>query len=340
MENITLDFFGEKITIIKPKDLSFLRILISEKFLLSDVDAAEILIYYIKDNKKHFIINDEDYLNFINLKISIIYLDIDPKSELYLNNKKKIEKENSTKSNEKESNDELEKLIQKKKEIEKLEEEYLKSYKAKLTNLNKQIDMLLAQKLDLVTMKKNKIKEIGAQKEKINKKISEISENKEILEENSKKENKDETNLLSFDKFNKVKEVLENVVEKVKDVTNEYIFKNFEQTKKEDKIDNIKKTTKDAIEEINNLSRLVINQSSNLIEEINGNEEEKIILKGAGRRLGANEESSDLCESCVNKNKRKLNHVSIKVKEGDNENVKVLRGVKCKGCGCIIWEEN
>ena len=338
MENITLDFFGEKITIIKPKDLSFLRILISEKFLLSDVDAAEILIYYMKDNKKQFIINDEDYLNFINLKISIIYLDIDPKSELYLNSKKKLEKENSTKSNE--SNNDLEKLIQKKKEIEKLEEEFLKSYDAKLANLNKQIDLLLGQKLDLVTMKKNKIKEIETQKDKINKKINEISKNKEILEEVPKKENKDENNILSFDKFNKVKEVLDNVVEKVKNVTNEYIFKNFEQTKKEDKIDNIKKTTKDAIDEINNLSRLVINQSSNLIGEINGNEEEKIILRGAGRKLGANEESSDLCESCVNKKKRKINHISIKLKEGDNVNVSFHRGAKCKGCGCIIWEEN
>lgn len=336
MEDITLDFFGEKITIIRPKDLSFLRILISEKYLLSDVDAAEILIYYIKDNKKHFIINEEDYLNFINLKISTIYLDIDPKSELYLNNKKQLEKENSIKS--KENNDELEQLIQSKKEIEKLEEEYLKSYDSKLTNLNKQIDTLLAQKLNLITLKKNKIKEIEAQKEKINKKISEISENKE--EEVSKKENKDENNLLSFDKFNKVKEVLNNVVEKVKDVTNEYIFKNFEQTKKEEKIDNIKKTTKDVIEEINNLSKLVINESNNLIEEIKENEEETIILRGAGRRLETNEENSDLCENCVTKNKSKLNHISIKIKEGDNENENVFRGVKCKECGCIIWEEN
>jgi hypothetical protein len=148
MEDITLDFFGEKVKINKPKDLSYLRILISEKFMLSDIDAAEILIYYLNDNKKKYIINDNDYQIFWNLKIATIFLDIDKNSKLYLENKLKLEKENSSKSNE---NTELEKLIQKKQEIEKSEEEYLKSYKEKLTNLNRQIDILLAKKLDLVT---------------------------------------------------------------------------------------------------------------------------------------------------------------------------------------------
>ena len=337
MEDITLDFFGEKVKINKPKDLSYLRILISEKFMLSDIDAAEILIYYLNDNKKKYIINDDDYQIFWNLKIATIFLDIDKNSKLYLENKLKLEKENSPKSNE---NTELEKLIQKKQEIEKLEEEYLKSYKEKLTNLNRQIDILLAKKLDLVTLKKNKLKDFRSQKEKIDKKINELSENKEnkdvLLKTVQKSKNKEEeNNILSF---NKLKIVLDNVVEKVKDVTNEYIFKNFEKSKKEEKIDNIKKTTKDAIKEINNLSKLVINQSNNLIEEINENEGEKIILRGTAKKLGESED--DLCENCLNKNKHKLDHISIKIKEQDEENENILKGVKCKGCGTIIWEEN
>ena len=144
-------------------------------------------------------------------------------------------------------------------------------------------------------------------------------------------ENKEENNILSF---NKVKEVLNNVVEKVKDVTNEYIFKNSE---KQEKIDNIKKTTKDAIKEINNLSTLVINQSSNLIEEIDKNEGERIILRGAGKKLVAIEEE-DLCENCVNKNKHKLDHISIKIIDEDGQ--AIHRGVQCKGCGTVIWDEN
>ena len=337
MEDITLDFFGEKVKINKPKDLSYLRILISEKFMLSDIDAAEILIYYLKDNKKKYIINDDDYQIFWNLKIATIFLDIDKNSKLYLENKLKLEKENSPKSNE---NTELEKLIQKKQEIEKSEEEYLKSYKEKLTNLNRQIDILLAKKLDLVTLKKNKLKDFRSQKEKIDKKINELSENKEnkdvLLKTAQKSKNKEEeNNILSF---NKLKIVLDNVVEKVKDVTNEYIFKNFEKSKKEEKIDNIKKTTKDAIKEINNLSKLVINQSNNLIEEINENEGEKIILRGTAKKLGASED--DLCENCLNKNKHKLDHISIKIKEQEEESENTLKGVKCKGCGTIIWEEN
>ena len=337
MEDITLDFFGEKVKINKPKDLSYLRILISEKFMLSDIDAAEILIYYLKDNKKKYIINDDDYQIFWNLKIATIFLDIDKNSKLYLENKLKLEKENSSKSNE---NSELEKLIQKKQEIEKSEEEYLKSYKEKLTNLNRQIDILLAKKLDLVTLKKNKLKDFRSQKEKIDKKINELSENKEnkdvLLKTVQKSKNKEEeNNILSF---NKLKIVLDNVVEKVKDVTNEYIFKNFEKSKKEEKIDNIKKTTKDAIKEINNLSKLVINQSNNLIEEINENEGEKIILRGTAKKLGASED--DLCENCLNKSNHKLDHISIKIKEQEEESENTLKGVKCKGCGTIIWEEN
>lgn len=329
MEDITLYFFGEKIKIIKPKDLSYLRILISEKFCLSDTDAIEILLYYIKEKKKQFIINDEDYLNFLNQKISIIYLDIDQNSKLYLENKLKIENEMSQKS----ETNEIEKLNQRKKDIEKLENEYIQSYNEKMLELNNQIDILLAKRVELVNIKKNKIKEFLSQKETINKKLDEISkkkEKKEELKSEQKVENKEENNILSF---NKVKEVLNNVVEKVKDVTNEYIFKNSE---KQEKIDNIKKTTKDAIKEINNLSTLVINQSSNLIEEIDKNEGERIILRGAGKKLVAFEED-DLCENCVNKNKHKLDHISIKIKE---EGEGIYRGVKCKGCGCIIWEEN
>ena len=131
MEEFTLDFLGEKVNIRKPKDLSSLRIQISEKYCLNEADAIEILLYYKINDNKQYIINDEDFSNFLKLNISMIYLDIDQNSKLYLEYKSKIEEENI------EGNSELEELVERRKNIEKLEEEYLKSYNDKLTNINR-----------------------------------------------------------------------------------------------------------------------------------------------------------------------------------------------------------
>ena len=216
----------------------------------------------------------------------------------------------------------LEKLIEKRKNVEKLEEEYLKSYNEKLVNINRQLDILLAKKLDLVTLKKNKIKKYEEQKEEINKKINELNENKETL-----KNIKQEKNIISF---NKINEFLNNVVEKVKNVTYGYIFKKYENEEEgnEEKIENIKIMTKNAVEEINNLSKLVIK---------NINEEKKMNLKNNAGNL-KKEGNSELCEKCEYKNKHKLDHLSIRVIAQDEETT--YEGIQCKGCGATIWVGN
>ena len=318
MEEFTLDFLGEKVNIRKPKDLSSLRIQISEKYCLNEADAIEILLYYKINDDKQYIIDDEDFSNFLKLNISMIYLDIDQNSKLYLEYKSKIEEENI------EGNSELEELVERRKNIEKLEEEYLKSYNDKLTNINRQLDILLAKKLDLVTLKKNKIKEYENEKEKIDKKISELNEkeNKELLKDSKKERN----NLISF---NKINEFLNNVVEKVKTVTYGYIFKRYESEEdSEEKIENIKKATKNAVEEINQLSKLVIN---------NIKEEKKIQLNKNIKKLKV-DKNSELCEKCEYKNKHKLDYLSIKV-IGDDDDI-TYNGIQCKGCGAIIWGES
>ena len=127
MESLTLDFFGEKVSISKPKDLSFLRIMISEKFGFSDTDATEIIIYYAKDNKKTYIINEEDYSNFKSLKLPTLYLDIEKNSRLYMSSLEKIKEETTKKSNEE-----------------------LKLYQDQLKSINNQIDELRTKKMDLV----------------------------------------------------------------------------------------------------------------------------------------------------------------------------------------------
>jgi len=186
MEEFTLDFFGEKASIKKPTDLSFLRDQIIKKYNFNEKVIEDIIIYYLKECKKEYIKNDEDISNFLKENIFLIYLDVDKNSKLYLDYKSKIEKENT----EIDENSDLEKLIVRKIEIEKSEEEYLKSYQEKLTNLNRQLDILQAKKLDLVMTKKKRINEYEAQKEKIDKKINDLleKENKEILKGKNKKE--------------------------------------------------------------------------------------------------------------------------------------------------------
>ena len=323
MEKLLLDFFGEKVSISKPKDLSLLRIQISEQFCFSDTDATEILIYYINDNQKTYIVNDEDYSNFLKQKISFLHLDIDTKSKLYQDNYKKLESENETKIVE------LEKLLVKKKRIEKLEEVYLKTYNEKLSAINRQLDIYLAKKLDLVTSKKNKIKGFESQKDVINKKICELTQKEVALKASPKKIN--QNNNISM--YARIKGVLDNAIEKLKEMTNEYVFKRFDNSKSEEK-DNIKKITNDAVEEINNLSLLVLKQTQNIKED----DEDIFLLKGEGNKLLLNnDDDSGLCQSCIDKKKNKKEFYTIKI-VGEDTGV-VYTGVKCKGCEQIIWEE-
>lgn len=329
MEDITLDFFGEKVSIIRPKDLSSLRKEISQKFCFNEKDASEILIYYQINDEKQYIKTDEDYSKFLKIRLSSIFLDIDKNSKLYLDYKKELEEENTQKLT---KNSEIDELIKKKEEIEKKEEEYIKSFNEKLSIINRQLDILLVKKLDLVTNKKEKIKDFQNQKENMEKKIKELSEkeNKQILKASPKNEIKEENKY----RFNKVKEVLDNIIDKVKYVTNEYILKSFESSK-EEKIDNIKNITKNAIKEINNISRLVISQT-NMKEEIKEKKREKINLRGAPK-LKISNYNEDLCENCEYKKKHKQDHITITINDKEGDEIS-YRGFQCKGCGSLIWE--
>ena len=49
MKKISLNFFGEKAEINVPTSLESLRKAISDQFLFSPRDTAELMIYYVKD---------------------------------------------------------------------------------------------------------------------------------------------------------------------------------------------------------------------------------------------------------------------------------------------------
>jgi len=64
MKNISLDFFGEKVSIQMPTSLASLRQAISEKFMFNPSDAAEVIISYAKDLGKKNNPNRTRFLQF------------------------------------------------------------------------------------------------------------------------------------------------------------------------------------------------------------------------------------------------------------------------------------
>ena len=91
-EEIILDFFGEEICVPIQKDLFSIRNIISTKFCLSISDAKEILLYFIKDNKKIIINKEEEYATFLKEKIKKIFLDISQSSQIYQKNLEELKK--------------------------------------------------------------------------------------------------------------------------------------------------------------------------------------------------------------------------------------------------------
>ena len=199
MEKINLNFFGEQVSIDSPKDLTMLRKNISEKYSLSSSDAAEIMLFYIKDSKKIYITNENDFNNFKNFKISTIFLDVNKNSKLYLDNisqlkdekkdkKQEIKEESNkeSKGNEKQEVIDIEKT---KKEIEELKaksEEILKKQREKRTLYEDKRREIILQKQELEKMDEElslecavDMEEFSDKRNEINKKIEELK--KKIL---------------------------------------------------------------------------------------------------------------------------------------------------------------
>ena len=145
MEQLTLNFFGEEAKIEYPSNLQTLRAQISEKYLLSPSDSNEIILYYVQDNQKHYIINGTDFSKFKDTKVNILFLDVNQNSKLYLDNASKLSEEKSqSEKDQKELNELLDKykiFSEKKKEKEvmfyKMENEIMNEIKKKRAELLK-----------------------------------------------------------------------------------------------------------------------------------------------------------------------------------------------------------
>ena len=181
MKNISLNFFGEEVTINMPTDLASLRQQISDKFMFSPSDTAELVVSYVKDLGKKIIQTEQDFVKFMSDKIGKIDLDISQDSKLYKENFNSLQKE--TEDNKKE----LEDCLKKKEEIKKNKEETLKEEIKKIKEMEKQIKQLQKEKKNLdKKYQKDKKKFIKEEKQN-NKKIASLQKKLGINNENKDK---------------------------------------------------------------------------------------------------------------------------------------------------------
>ena len=167
-EKIILNFFEEEISVPIQKNLIAIREIISSKYLFSPEDAKEIILYYIKENKKIIIQKEEDYTSFLQEKLKKIFLDISQESKIY--------QENLAKLKNKEIKIELEGLYKKRNEINSLKEKKRNELLEQQMEIKEQIKKL---KLKNKEIKKNYNKELKKIKEenKLNEnKINELEE--------------------------------------------------------------------------------------------------------------------------------------------------------------------
>ena len=159
MTKITLNFFGEEAIIDLPNDITILRSQISAKYLLSQSDAAEITLFYIKDNQKLYIMNGNDFSDFKESKITKLFLDVDQNSKLYLDNASQLDNEQKKEQKElDELNQKFKKVCEKKEKIESVFENELKQINKQIMELNKKkSEIINKRESELITIIKEKI---------------------------------------------------------------------------------------------------------------------------------------------------------------------------------------
>ena len=170
MKNISLNFFGEEVSINMPTDLASLRQQISEKYMFSPSDAAEIVVSYAKDLGKIIIQTEQDFVKFISDKINKIDLDISQDSQLFKKNFNTLQKE--TDDNKKK----LDEALKKRDEIKKKRETALKTRTDEIKKLEEKIQQIKNEKKKIQQLSKKEEKEFGKQEHDLNKKIHVLQE--------------------------------------------------------------------------------------------------------------------------------------------------------------------
>jgi myosin heavy subunit len=181
MKSISLNFFGEQVTINVPTDLSSLRKEIADKFMFSPSDAAEIVLSYMKDLGKKIIQTEQDFTAFISNKIGKIDLDISPDSKLFLKNLDTLKKEKE------EAQKELDECLKKKEELKKEKDAKLNEEKEKLKNIEKKIKKLVKKKKNMKIKIQEEKKKFETEEKENDEKIKQLKEKLGIKEEKQEK---------------------------------------------------------------------------------------------------------------------------------------------------------
>jgi hypothetical protein len=168
MSKITLNFFGEKISINQPKTICSLRKKISELFCLSPQDAAEILLTYKNNGNKIIISKEEDFEAFLKSKNNTIDLDISQNSKIYLDNLNQLQEENLK------DRKILDNLLRKKEELKRLKETKFISEKIELKEIQTQIFQLIQKKNEIRKKIFNETQQIEKDIDENEKKILEL----------------------------------------------------------------------------------------------------------------------------------------------------------------------
>ena len=320
LKKISLNFFGEEISVNIPTSLKSLRQVISEKFMFDPKDAGEIILSYAKGVGKKIIETEKDFVNFVSNHIPKIDLGISEESRIY---KESLEVLQNEEAKDKQRLEELIKMKLKNKE--KFEAKYNES-KIKINAINKQIIELRKKKMKILS----ELKVCKKENEKVN-----LDYKKEIIEL-QKKLNLPVTEKIEPKKYG-YKKGVKNIIEKALKKCNKVINKNVKN---------------DLIGGIINFGKEIKNKVQNVLFD---KKEEEIhyhfICDGCrcapikGIRYHCTEcKDFDYCPSCYEKNKDTHRHVFQsflkskypkpveKLPEQKEKNIHF--GVICDGCQC------
>jgi hypothetical protein len=149
-----------------PTSLQSLKQSISDQFLFSPSDAAELIIGYMKNLGKKIIETEQDFQNFLKEKIAQIDLDINENSRIYQENLIEIENENEK------NKKELETLVNNRKKLIEDNEKELKESKEQISQLQKQImeihRKIHTQRMELRKKYFDNLKKVEEEDKKIN----------------------------------------------------------------------------------------------------------------------------------------------------------------------------
>ena len=220
MKNISLNFFGEEVSINMPTNLASLRQQISEKFMFSPSDAAEIVVSYAKDLGKKIIQTEQDFVNFISSKINKIDLDISQDSKLYKKSFNTLQKETE------DSKKELDKALKQKEEIKNRRETALNKSSQEIKDLENKINELKKQKKNLEKLCHKEEKQFFKEEKINNKKIANLQEKLGLSKKKLKSINVDKVHSMMercFNAKNEEYQKLEQIPINFADKTNKII---------------------------------------------------------------------------------------------------------------------